>query len=217
METDDTRQKIIESASKQFLLEGCKKVTMDNIATNMHISKRTIYEQFENKEELLLACLSSHHEKMDRMLKYWLKKDDDPLISVMLMLKMSGDFLLLHANLMEEIKTSYADVYARFMRDKPHATKMCVIQQLKCAKERGVVRQGANVELASHVLMEVGKMLKSSEISDIHERSRMLSESVFTYVRGLMTLEAIESYNEREKEIRERMEKMSKGMRDLVR
>ena len=47
------REKIIEKAGDMFLKLGFKSVTMDDIATEMGISKKTIYKYFDNKEHLV--------------------------------------------------------------------------------------------------------------------------------------------------------------------
>jgi AcrR family transcriptional regulator len=53
----DYRQKIIEQASELFRMYGIRAVTMDMLAGSMGISKRTIYEVFHDKNELLQGVL----------------------------------------------------------------------------------------------------------------------------------------------------------------
>ena len=48
-----TREKIIELISEKFFREGFSRTTMDEIATDLHMSKKTIYKFFSSKEELL--------------------------------------------------------------------------------------------------------------------------------------------------------------------
>jgi hypothetical protein len=49
------QDKIVEKASELFLNLGFKSVTMDDIANEMGISKKTIYQHFGNKNELVEA------------------------------------------------------------------------------------------------------------------------------------------------------------------
>ena len=51
------RSKIIETALKAFRAHGIRAVTMDDVATELKISKRTLYEIFGNKEEVLSECV----------------------------------------------------------------------------------------------------------------------------------------------------------------
>lgn len=53
---DLQRQHVIEVATEAFQSDGIKNVTMDDIAHRLTMSKRTLYQLFRDKEELLVAC-----------------------------------------------------------------------------------------------------------------------------------------------------------------
>lgn len=50
----ELRNRIIDKAAVLFTRHGIKSVTMDYIASQMGISKRTLYENFKDKDQLLL-------------------------------------------------------------------------------------------------------------------------------------------------------------------
>ncbi|MFI2741857.1 TetR/AcrR family transcriptional regulator [Zhouia sp. PK063] len=50
--------KIIEKSTQMFLDLGFKSVTMDDIANESGMSKKTIYQYFKNKKELVSACVN---------------------------------------------------------------------------------------------------------------------------------------------------------------
>ena len=53
---DNTRQMIMESVINQFNQKGMK-FTMDDISKELHISKKTIYKEFNDKDELFFATV----------------------------------------------------------------------------------------------------------------------------------------------------------------
>lgn len=55
------RQRIIEQSYELFVAKGIKPVTMDDVAHKVGISKRTLYEIFENKESLVAEALLYYH------------------------------------------------------------------------------------------------------------------------------------------------------------
>lgn len=57
----ELRSKILSVAMAMFKKDGIKSVKMDNIANALQISKRTLYEIYENKERLLLECVREEH------------------------------------------------------------------------------------------------------------------------------------------------------------
>jgi len=54
---------IIAEAEKQFREQGIKSVTMEQISKTLHISKRTIYELYTNKENILIEVLQVSHKR----------------------------------------------------------------------------------------------------------------------------------------------------------
>ena len=62
---DTVKNKIIHGATEQFMLYGVKSVTMDDIAAALGMSKRTIYEHFSNKRELLSKVVDHVHHEQD--------------------------------------------------------------------------------------------------------------------------------------------------------
>ncbi len=60
----DVRDKILKTASDLFLKYGLRSVSIDDICNELHISKKTFYAHFKQKEELvesLLAQMSCKH------------------------------------------------------------------------------------------------------------------------------------------------------------
>ncbi|HQT91880.1 MAG TPA: TetR/AcrR family transcriptional regulator, partial [Candidatus Kryptobacter bacterium] len=51
--TDNIRRSILEVSYSKFAVHGFKKVTIDEIAAELGISKKTVYKLFSSKEEIL--------------------------------------------------------------------------------------------------------------------------------------------------------------------
>lgn len=60
----ELRDKILRTAIRLFKQHGVKSVKMDDISNALAISKRTLYEIYDNKEELLLAGV--RHDQMNK-------------------------------------------------------------------------------------------------------------------------------------------------------
>ena len=54
----DIKERIIEQACSMFKRYGIRAVTMDSLASQMGISKRTIYENFSDKDELVASVMN---------------------------------------------------------------------------------------------------------------------------------------------------------------
>lgn len=55
----DQKERIIEQAMQMFVTQGIKSVRMDDIAQQLGVSKRTLYELFGDKEGLLYLAMEA--------------------------------------------------------------------------------------------------------------------------------------------------------------
>ena len=88
------REKILNAAGKRMIKFGYRKVTMDEISQDLHMSKNTIYKQFVGKEEITKALVKRLQQQLNTSLGNIKKKQDDPLRvffdSVLLLRKQLG-------------------------------------------------------------------------------------------------------------------------------
>ena len=56
---EELRRLVVSASGEMFFRNGIRQVKMDDIASKLSISKRTLYEIFANKEELLHCAGSS--------------------------------------------------------------------------------------------------------------------------------------------------------------
>lgn len=86
------KQQILPVARKAFSLHGIKAVKMDDIASYLKISKRTLYETYQNKEELLFDVLVDSYKEWDTKMELFAKQTDD-IMDLLL------EFLRLHTEM----------------------------------------------------------------------------------------------------------------------
>jgi AcrR family transcriptional regulator len=76
----EVRLRILKEARGLFFRYGFSRVTMDEAAEALGMSKKTLYRHFPSKEELLEACTESHLDESDAELKaICARKDLSPL------------------------------------------------------------------------------------------------------------------------------------------
>lgn len=65
----ELRERILAIATQMLTTRGIRKVKMDDIANRLKISKRTLYEVYQNKEDLVLEVLQRNDEEKRKRLK----------------------------------------------------------------------------------------------------------------------------------------------------
>ena len=73
------KEKILYFTHAKFITEGFYKTTMDEIAKDLQISKKTIYKHFESKEDLLEAVCDSRIEMIHRFMDEIIDSGDDSI------------------------------------------------------------------------------------------------------------------------------------------
>ncbi|PYK79611.1 MAG: hypothetical protein DME38_06365 [Verrucomicrobia bacterium] len=66
---DSVRQRIVEAARAHFFSHGFRSVTMDDLAEELGISKKTLYAHFPGKIDLLEAVLANKFASVETTLK----------------------------------------------------------------------------------------------------------------------------------------------------
>ncbi|MEP3280287.1 MAG: helix-turn-helix domain-containing protein [Stappiaceae bacterium] len=73
-----TRQSIIDAANQLFYAEGIRAVSVDRIAEEAGITKRTLYYHFESKDDLAAAYLTSRDQpNLDAFRRWYDRADGD--------------------------------------------------------------------------------------------------------------------------------------------
>ena len=65
--------KILDTAMTLFSKKGIKAVKMDDIARTLNISKRTMYELYDNKEVLLFEGIKSYNQRREKEMSEFVK------------------------------------------------------------------------------------------------------------------------------------------------
>ena len=71
MTQETTKGKILKSAYALFRREGFTRVSVDAIAKQAGVTKRTVYYHFESKDDIVADVLSDQHEYLLRQFQEW--------------------------------------------------------------------------------------------------------------------------------------------------
>jgi AcrR family transcriptional regulator len=63
MEDSESKDKILNGAMELFMKYGVRSVSMDDIARHLAISKKTIYQYFSDKEDIVSMAAQTHMDK----------------------------------------------------------------------------------------------------------------------------------------------------------
>ncbi|MBP8959734.1 MAG: TetR/AcrR family transcriptional regulator [Bacteroidales bacterium] len=107
----DTKSKIIEGSAELFRKYGIKSVTMDIIATNLGISKRTIYEYFSDKDELLIGVFEYMSKKQKEVVTQIMHESENIINAIFRLIRITLDyFYTMSPGFIEDIKKVHREL-----------------------------------------------------------------------------------------------------------
>jgi AcrR family transcriptional regulator len=205
MATEDNRQKIVETAAQLFNSRGIKGVTMDDIATAMRMSKRTLYETFANKEELLTECLMLVHGEIERRHKEVYMKVDEPLLVALYMVRINAMSNHSYCHLIEEAERYYPEIHDHFFKLNTSAFRDMMMKAMNYAKDNNYLRPNVDIDTTVDFICRFVQEHRISKIADTEEYARKMSEVSFTFLRGLMSTDTIIRYEKKEGDFKQIM------------
>src|SRR5882762_6822999 len=67
MEEIETKEKILKGAEDLFVKYGIRSISMDDIARHLSVSKKTLYQHFVDKDELVTMAIQSRLEEQKKI------------------------------------------------------------------------------------------------------------------------------------------------------
>jgi TetR/AcrR family transcriptional regulator, biofilm operon repressor len=139
--------KIIAKATEMFLKIGFKSVTMDDIAKEMCISKKTIYKYFENKELLITEGAIMVHEKIHETITKIVSENYNAIQENFEIRKMFKEmFTSIDNSPVYQLKKHYPEIHDQFMCRETEECNMVFRQNVIKGIEQGLYRENINID-----------------------------------------------------------------------
>ncbi len=144
---DRQKKEIIKTSSVMFFKNGIRSVSVDEICDELRISKKTFYNYFRQKEELLVAILknfSSEHDKNEECLMQMTFSNVIDKILWLKQLKTSAEVEKKHQRFFNDLVKYYPVIYANFSVERSRKTEQMFEEQITQGIEQGLFRDDIN-------------------------------------------------------------------------
>lgn len=180
------RQTITEQALNMFKTHGIKAVRMDDVAKELKISKRTLYEQFVDKEQLLLECVMLNSENSKRIYEDFISKTDNLMEILCFFIKYRLEEFSRYNSLffMEVIKYKPVRDYLEDI------SKSRIKEQenfIKRGIEEGLVVDNINFKLLSRINKAAIDNLIRDKVYEQYPLSDIFRTFMMVFLRGILT------------------------------
>ncbi len=200
----EIKDRIINKARDLFFMYGIKSVSMDELAFSLGISKRTIYENFKDKEDILNSLLIKLRNERDESFKEHLTNKYNVVEVFIKVIEEQTQMPVCNAKFFQDIYKYYPRM-AKMMQKDMEKNNIFLQEFLQKGIKQGYIREDLNVEIAAFLVEEsTHTYIRASYI----EKPRFLFNELFytmmiNFVRGISTgkgIKIIDTYLEKKKD-----------------
>ncbi len=185
------KDKIISKASNLFLKLGFKSVTMDDIANEMCISKKTIYKYFCNKEILIEETTETGLKQINQTIAKIVANNHNAIEENFEIIKMFKEmFNSIETSPSYQLKKHYPEIYQKLISQSKTECHSMFQQNIEKGIQEGLYRNELNIQ--SHVYFYYALISSINEnIVSEKESKKLELEALEYHIRAMATPKGI--------------------------
>ena len=190
MEELDNKEKILKGAEDLFMKYGVRSISMDDIARHLAVSKKTLYQHFADKEDLVMMVSKSHLERNAKEFETILETSENSVeelarISSCMKRNLEG----VNQTMLFDIQKYHPKAWSVWLDFKHKYIRESVVRNLKQGIQDGFIRPEVNPEIMSVVRIE---LIQLAFNPDVFQREKFNMVEVHSqifdhFVLGLVT------------------------------
>ena len=186
----EVKDRILVEAGLLFGKYGIKSMTMDALAEELGISKRTIYERFKDKDTLLKEVILYYKEQTKKQANELIDQSDNAIEAIFRIIRMTIDQMTrMSPAFLHDIKKYHPRVFMELAEPGEFRDLSVTRRLLETGMEQGVFRNDFNIEIVNrtlHVLFDLFGH-DSLMVEAGFDRRDMLENVLVPYFRGIST------------------------------
>ena len=195
----DVRDKIVEKSASLFMQFGIRTVTMDDIAKDLSISKKTIYHYFKDKRELVNTMCRVQLDMEEQRFAGTVDESENAVHELILVSKCLRESMEeMKVNIMNELQKFYPDAWKMYMDFKSGVMKEAIMDVIKRGQGEGLFRQELDPELIAVLRMEQVETFIMGNVfpKDKYTLTEVQLQLFDHFIHGLFTIEGHQLFNQ---------------------
>jgi AcrR family transcriptional regulator len=195
----EVKDKILAEAFRLFCRRGIKSVSMDDIALQLAMSKKTLYKWFENKDEIVQAVIKAHLQAnecgCEEMSKTAANAVDELLRIMALNKKLFSE---LHPSIFFDLQKYHPGAWSLFNTHKTNFILTKVKANIRRGMEEGLFRSDLDVEVMSRLRLAQIELVFNPDIfpPDQFNIGEVQMECLEHFMLGIATLKGHKLINQ---------------------
>ena len=200
----DYRQRITEEAAHMFRKYGIRTVTMDMLANQLGISKRTIYEIFRDKDELLTGVLKWMAEKQKELIKTIFSESENVIAAIFRFFELMDEhYSRMSPAFRLDMEKYHNDIISKLRETDELPYHKDNAEMIRRGIEEGVFRSDIDIAITNKCFYEVTRIsIDKNTAGEDLDRKDVFRDFYINYLRGISTpkgLSLIDYYEKKQR------------------
>jgi len=196
-----TREKIIEIARQKFFADGFVKTSIDEIAREYHISKKTIYKHFKSKDDLLTSIVKDFTGKVTNSIIEIMKTKKNSIEKLIDVLNLiQNSIRQLSFRYIDDIQKHKPKLWNYIEKFRKENLEMVVYQTIEEGKKEGLFND-VNPDIVFRIFYGAVRNVISPDflITSPISRDDAIDETFEILLNGVLTDEGKKLYKKQKK------------------
>jgi AcrR family transcriptional regulator len=198
-ENEEIKKKIVDAAFELFKKYGIRSVTMDDIARHLGMSKKTIYQSFSEKDEIVLA-VTKMHECMWEERSTHLAQTSDNAIEELLKFSMvfRDQMRQMNPSLMFDLFKYHREAWQEWITYKNQVIKKKIVDTINRGISESYFRSDLKVDILATFRVEQVEMAFNESIfpREQYKLEDVQMQLFDHFIYGCLTRKGIDMYEE---------------------
>lgn len=176
---------------------GIRSVSMDDVANQLGMSKKTIYNYISDKKDLVYQVIRNHFEKQAQGCEIIFAEQSNPIMQMLLIgQRVSSNYKSLNLVLIHDLRKYYPKSWELFLSFRSKVMYDQVLTNLKTGIETGFYRKDMNPGIVAHLYLNLTETMIQSDIGEPGKRYiNLIREMIWYHLHGVCSEKGIEFLN----------------------
>ena len=186
---DKKRNEIIDKSAMIFLRHGIRSVTMDDLARELGVSKKTFYNYFKDKDDLVTRIVSTLIERNQVACEIGRLRSETAIDALMSISESSSKlFTEIHTSVFYDLQKYYPEAWTIIKQHRLEFVSNQITQNIIRGQEEGLYMAELDPKIMAGIHLSIVSMMIDSDIFDVeaNEFGYLLEQIVLFQLRGLV-------------------------------
>lgn len=196
---EEKLKNVLDSAIGLFNRYGIRSVTMDDICSELGMSKKTIYQHVRSKEDLVKAMLASRIHAVMEIFRNASGTDMNAIDTLVNFSRLMGEYmknLKINPSLDYDLKKYYPGIYRNHIEQRNQAMHHHIAENIRQGIDQGLYRPDLNADLiASLLIIKIENLTEPDSVSDgTYSFKKMYKVMIENHIRGIANKKGVKYF-----------------------